>query len=257
MNGTVIILMAALGNDPTTEARYSPEPRSASPMVLRRAHVGTKMPVILCYGDSNTHGFDPASGRRFPRGVRWPGVVKRELGDEFEVVEEGLNGRTTVWEDPFTEGRNGRTYLMPCLMSHRPVDLVVLMLGTNDLKDVFRVGAAEIASGLATLVELIQRSGAGHEGRAPHVLLVVPPLVGSRSRGLWSGRACEESRRLLGYCQTVAEDARCSLVDAGAIVSPSSIDDVHLDASGHERLGRALASEVQRLVAAMTWERDA
>ena len=211
------------------------------------------MPTIVCYGDSNTHGFDPATSGRFPPEVRWPGVLRRELGEGFEIVEEGLNGRTTIWEDPFVDGRNGRTYLAPCLLSHAPVDVVALMLGTNDLKAVFRVGAAEIASGLATLVELIQRSGAGPEGRAPHVLLVVPPPVGSGSKHaeLWGfGRALEESRRLSGLCQTVAEDARCARLDAGTIVSPSPLDGVHLDAAGHNRLGRAIAPEVRRLVLA-------
>ncbi len=211
------------------------------------------MSTILCYGDSNTHGFDPATGDRFPPGVRWPGVLRRELGEGFEIVEEGLNGRTTIWEDPFVEGRNGRTYLAPCLLSHAPVDVVVLMLGTNDLKAFFRVGAAEIASGLATLVELVQRSGAGPSGGAPRVLLVVPPPVGAGSNHaeLWGfGRALEESRRLSRLCQTVAEDAHCALLDAGAVVSPSPVDDIHLDAAGHGRLGQAIATEVRHLVLA-------
>src|SRR5919204_1412889 len=133
------------------------------------------MRTILCYGDSNTYGYDAATAGRFPRDVRWPGVVRRELGPEFEIIEEGLNGRTTIWDDPFVDGRNGRQYLGPCLQSHAPIHLVVLMLGTNDLKAVFRVSAPEIASGAAALVATIQTSRAGPGMAAPHVLLVVPP----------------------------------------------------------------------------------
>ena len=105
------------------------------------------MPVVVCYGDSNTYGYDAATGGRFPKAVRWPGVLAAELAGSAEVIEEGLNGRTTIWDDPYLEGRNGRTYLLPCLRSHAPVDVLVLMLGTNDLKTIFGRSAGEIAAG--------------------------------------------------------------------------------------------------------------
>ena len=96
------------------------------------------MTRILCYGDSNTWGYDPASGERFAADIRWTGVLRKVLAsDRFEVIEEGLNGRTTVWDDPIEGQKNGRQYLIPCLESHRPLDLVVILLGTNDLKKRF------------------------------------------------------------------------------------------------------------------------
>lgn len=209
------------------------------------------MPTVLCYGDSNTHGADPAGGERFTGDVRWPGVLRRELRNEVDVIEEGLNGRTTVWDDPFQEGRNGRAYLLPCLLSHEPVDLVVLLLGTNDLKAIYGLDAPRIAAGASTLVEIIQRSATGPGGRPPRTLLVVPPPVGATTTRseLWGfGRAAEESRRLPTFYRTVAAETGCDLLDSGAHVAPSPLDGVHLDAEGHARLGLAIAVEVRRIL---------
>ena len=109
--------------------------------------------VVLCYGDSNTYGSVPGGGDRFPRDVRWPGVLAARLGDGWHVVEEGLGGRTTVFDDPILPDRNGKTYLLPCLLSHQPIDLVVVFLGTNDLKARFSASPADIAGGVAVLTE--------------------------------------------------------------------------------------------------------
>lgn len=95
------------------------------------------MKNILCYGDSNTWGYDAETKNRFPPDVRWTGILKRTLGEGYHVIEEGLNGRTTVWDDPIEGYKNGREYLIPCLESHRPLDLVIIMLGTNNLKKRF------------------------------------------------------------------------------------------------------------------------
>ena len=117
--------------------------------------------TIVCYGDSNTHGAHPVTGGRWPRDVRWPGVLAADVADLADVVEEGLSGRTTLWDDPFMDGRNGQPYLLPCLRSHAPVDLVVLMLGTNDLKTIFGRQAHEIALGAGTLADMALGSGHG------------------------------------------------------------------------------------------------
>ena len=129
------------------------------------------MPVIVAFGDSNTWGYDPATGGRFPRAQRWPSVLQRELGPDFEVIAEGLNGRTTVHDDPIEPYRCGADALPPCLMSHAPVDLVILALGCNDLKKRFSVSAFDIAEGAGRLIFLARAYGQGPNGRPPKILL--------------------------------------------------------------------------------------
>ena len=121
------------------------------------------MPVIVAFGDSNTWGYDPATGGRFPRAQRWPSVLQRELGADFEVIAEGLNGRTTVHDDPIEPYRCGADALPPCLMSHAPVDLVILALGCNDLKKRFSVSAFDIAEGAGRLIFLARAYGQSAE----------------------------------------------------------------------------------------------
>ena len=129
---------------------------------------GVRVRTILCYGDSNTWGSDPETRERFPEDVRWPGVLRKRLDEEYRVIEEGLPGRTTVRDDPIEGGhKNGRTYLMACLESHRPLDLITLMLGTNDLKARFGSSASDIAQGAASLADMMLRSGCGPDCGAP------------------------------------------------------------------------------------------
>ncbi len=211
----------------------------------------TDLPTVLCYGDSNTHGADGPSGRRHPRDVRWPGVLARELAGRVEVVEEGLNGRTTIWDDPFTPGRNGRTYLGPCLASHAPVAVLVIMLGTNDLKAIYRVGAPEIACGAGSLVDLALQSGAGPDGGAPTILLVAPPPLGTLTTisEMWGfGAAREAAGRLSTLYREAAARAGVGFLDAAALVRTDPADGIHLDPAGHATLGRAIAAAVRDLL---------
>jgi len=209
--------------------------------------------TILCFGDSNTWGCVPlvefGHTRRFGPDVRWPGVVRRELGSGYQVVEEGLNGRTTVFDDPIEPHRNGRTYLAPCLLTHRPVDLVVLMLGTNDLKHRFGLGPADIAAGAESLIELIARSEAGADGGAPLVLLVCPPPL-ARLTLLADEFAdsTSKSQRLAGHYEQVAAATGCAFLDAGTVIRSSDVDGIHLDAEEHEKLGVTVAERVRALL---------
>jgi lysophospholipase L1-like esterase len=215
------------------------------------------MPTIVCYGDSNTHGYDPATMGRFPRGVRWPRVLAAELGGiaevgaGFEVIEEGLNGRTTMWDDPYLDGRNGRTYLLPCLRSHTPVDILVLMLGTNDTKTIFGRSAAEIAAGVAALVGLALTSGTGPDGGAPRVLLIAPPGPGevtARSEVWGFGEARAKGERMPALYRTVAEMNGVAFLDGSSIAELDPADGVHLTVQGHAILGRAVAEAVRGLL---------
>src|SRR5690349_21675086 len=209
------------------------------------------MPVIVCYGDSNTHGAHPVTGERWPRDVRWPGVATADLAGFAEVVEEGLNGRTTLWDDPFVDGRNGKTYLLPCLRTHAPIDLLVIMLGTNDLKSIYGKAAHEIALAAGTLVDIALASGTGPGGGPPAVLLVSPPRLGEltdRSE-LWGfGESRLKSDQLPRLYRNVAEMKGASFLDGAALVAGDPADGVHLGAEAHAELGHAIAREARALL---------
>jgi lysophospholipase L1-like esterase len=212
------------------------------------------MKSILCYGDSNTWGCIPLQGpdpaRRFPPDTRWPGVLRRELGDGYWVVEEGLSGRTTVWDDPLELHRNGRELLLPTLLTHQPLDLVIVMLGTNDLKHRINASAAEIAAGAGMLIDIVTGSGCGPDGRAPQTLLVCPPPIAEVDQfdDEFEG-GTEKSRQLAGHFTAIAEARSCAFVDAGSVISLSDVDGIHLEASEHERLGLVVAEQVRPLLA--------
>jgi lysophospholipase L1-like esterase len=204
------------------------------------------MKSILCYGDSNTWGTVPGTRHdRLPYDIRWTGVLQKTLGEQFHVIEEGLSGRTTSRDDPFEEGRNGLPYLLPCLRSHRPLDLVVLMLGTNDLKYRFAYTAHDIARGAAQLAALIQHSECGSDSRALPVLLVCPPalgVMGEYAEEFLGG--LEKSQKLAGFYRLRARELGCEFLDVGSLVSSSNADGVHIDPAGHEKLGKAIAEKI-------------
>lgn len=211
------------------------------------------MDTVVCYGDSNTHGADPITQGRHPRDVRWPGVLAAELGGSVAVIEEGLNGRTTVWDDPFRDFRNGKSYLLPCLRSHQPVDVLVLMLGTNDLKTIFGRSAHEIAAGAMALVEIALGSGTGPGGGPPAVLLVAPPRLGETTdrSELWGfGEARAKSEALPRLYRNVARIKGVAFLDAAALVVGDPGDGVHLGAADHAILGRAVGVAVLELLGA-------
>lgn len=208
------------------------------------------MKTIVCFGDSNTWGCDPASGGRFAPDRRWTGVLQSRLGSGFRVIEEGLNGRMTTVDDSIHPGKNGADYLLPCLESHRPLDLVTIMLGTNDLK--VRVGraASDIAESAALLADMARRSGAGPEGGAPEVLLIAPPPVATLSdlAEMFAG-AREKSLRFAELYRIYAGGTGAEFFDAGSIVASSDLDGIHWEASAHATFGATLAAMVERLLA--------
>jgi lysophospholipase L1-like esterase len=205
------------------------------------------MKRILCYGDSNTWGYEPATGNRYPEDVRWPGVLARELGGGFRVIEEALNGRTTVREDPVEEYKSGKDYLRPCLESHAPLHLVIVALGVNDLKARFFASASDAADGAGVLVKIAQHSGAGPDGGSPAVLLVAPPPVGvlTELAQVFAG-AEEKSKGFSRQYRRVAQKYGCALLDAGGVVRSSDRDGIHLEIDEHRKLGEAVAALVKK-----------
>ena len=205
------------------------------------------MRQILCYGDSNTWGCVPFEGdeeaRRYPPDRRWPGVLRRALGDGYWVVEEGLNGRTTVWDDPLEPHRNGRAQLLPTLLTHKPLDLVIVMLGTNDLKRRLGASGREIAEGAGQLADVIAHSACGADGGAPATLLVCPPPLARLSEpndefeDEFEG-APEKHAQLALHLPLVAETRSVSFFDAGTVVASSDVDGIHLDEPAQQSSGR-------------------
>lgn len=207
------------------------------------------MRTILCYGDSNTWGYNPATQERYAREVRWTGVLRRLLGMGYLIIEEGLNGRTTVWDDPIEGYKNGKEYLIPCLETHKPIDLVVIMLGTNDLKMRFSAPACDIATGAGVLVDIVAKSETGPGDSAPQVLLVAPPPIGKLSEfaEMFEGGTAK-SRMLSRNFHLVAEEHGCALLDASGIIVSSDVDGIHFDLSEHRKLGEAVAAGVRQML---------
>ena len=213
------------------------------------------MTAILCYGDSNTWGYEASTEERLGRWERWPGVLQRELGDDTHVIEEGQNGRTTVFDVPFETDRNGLTYLPVALQTHHPLDVVVIDLGTNDLF-LPGVNAYHAAHGAMKLAETVVTSDAGPSGRAPAVLVLVPPPFAplppwDRSE---SPDAEHGSQRL---SQAFIDAAAASLkwdgitvplLDLRDHVTSSPIDGIHLEADGHRAIGTAVATRLREML---------
>jgi lysophospholipase L1-like esterase len=207
------------------------------------------MRTVLLFGDSNTHGTVPMPdlgfSDRFGREERWPGRLRALLPD-WEVIEEGHPGRTTLHDDP-VEGvhRNGLSVLPALLESHRPLDLVVVMLGTNDLKERFSVNATDIAHSLERLARVILGSTAGPGNGAPGVLLICPPpiLEVGCLAGMFAGGAAK-SRALAGEVKAAAKRAGVAFLDAGQVVKVSPIDGIHYDAEANPVLAGAIAAVI-------------
>jgi len=213
------------------------------------------MATIVCYGDSNTWGAIPMPSRaelgRFAPADRWPGALREKLGPSHTVIEEGLNGRTTVHDDP-VDGlhKNGARFLPVVLETHAPIDLVIIKLGTNDLKVRFSVSAYDIADGAGHLVDLA-RASANKPGKAPpKVLLVAPaPLVQMGWIADMFTGGTEKSKTLGKEYKRVAEDRGVPFLDAGTVVTSSMVDGIHLDKPMQRKLGEAIAAMVPGILA--------
>ena len=208
--------------------------------------------TVLCFGDSNTHGTPPvphlgASGR-YDRSTRWPALMTGHLGPDWHVIEEGHPGRTTVHDDPI-EGahRNGLTVLPSLLESHKPIDVVIMMLGTNDLKGRFSVNPTDIALSLERLIGVIRAFACGPNGGNPGILLVAPPPiieVGCLAEMFEGGAA--KSSGLAASIAAAAARANVAFLDAGAHIAVSPIDGIHYDQAAHTTLAQAMAHAVTK-----------
>jgi lysophospholipase L1-like esterase len=176
--------------------------------------------------------------------------LRETLGASYEVIEEGLNGRTTVWDDPIEGYKNGREYLIPCLDTHRPLDLVIILLGTNDLKKRFSLSAFDVAEGAGVLVRTVQKSEAGIGGNPPAILLLAPPPIGRLSAEyfeMFEG-AEEKSRHLGAHFLRVGAMLGCAVLDTSQVIVSSNLDGIHFEQSQHRKLGEAIARRVKEML---------
>ena len=206
------------------------------------------MKTILCFGDSNTWGFDPATKERYAPYARWPGVLRPKLGAGWQVIEEGLNGRTTVFEDPIMPGRSGIAYLAPCLESHRPLDWVIIAVGVNDLKQRFSATPSDIARGAGLLLETVQKSACGRGGGIPRILLVAPAPLGKLTEFADQFEGGAEKSLALAECyKSIAAERGCEFFNAAAVAKASDIDGVHYSVEDHKKLGEGIAARIMEL----------
>lgn len=218
------------------------------------------MKRILCYGDSNTWGYNPESQfsgnhvpARFPEDVRWTGRLANLLGDEYVVIEEGLDNRTTCFRDPGYYGRSGVDILPVLLESHSPLDLIIIMLGTNDVKTLYSASPHVISAGMERLVHICKNTcSLPYTSSADAKILIVAPvrLHADPAGKDWydfTPESYEKSEKLPAYYQAVAERNGCDFLDASAVISAGNIDGIHLDAEGHEALANLVKSTIDRL----------
>ncbi len=211
------------------------------------------MKRILCFGDSNTWGMDPNSSDvdmplRLSAEKRWTGILAKTLGDGFAVIEEGLIGRTTVLDDPIVQFRNGKDYLPPCLETHKPIDCLVIMLGTNDLKSRFNFSPTDIALGLRTLLEIAKKSRSGSAYGEPNILLITPPPIGKLKleyQDVFTG-AHDKCRVLPQALSILAGKYGCQFLDSHEIISVKELveDGIHLPTESHAKLALAVSEKI-------------
>ena len=213
------------------------------------------MKRILCFGDSNAWGRVPARGTRYPYAVRWPGVAAGILGPGYQIVEDSISGRTTVYEDPKLAKRCGLTSLGYSLVAHLPVDLVIIALGSNDLKFTDAEGSK---AGLETLVDTVYNADALFNTPSPlfpgekRVLIVGPPVIAPEIETLRPAHslahAAAQSRLLAGKAREVAEEKGAWYIDASRIVYPPLDDCLHLSPEGHRKLGECMAAKIKEIL---------
>ena len=219
---------------------------------------------IVCFGDSNTHGYcaDPSDcadgcicperGYRFNEQERWTMLLQDLLGSEYQVIEEGLSGRTTVFDDPLGESLSGIDCLYSCLVSHEPLDLLVIMLGTNDTKERFAASPECIVWGMERLVQKA-KAIAAWSNNTPNILVISPPHI---NEALYKhhfyktmGTGCiEKSQQLAVLYKELCEKQGCAFLDAEGIAEFNRVDGMHLSKKGHSQLADALAPIVKNLV---------
>jgi len=207
------------------------------------------MKTILCFGDSNTWGFMPNTDHeRLPAGSRIPDILQAELGADFRVIDEALNGRMSAWDDPMHADKNALRQLPFLLDSHRPIDMVTLQLGTNDMKHYMHLSALDSALAQDSLIDAIEGAHCGPGGERPKILLIAPPLIvdtDNAVRDLFAG-GVEKSLAFADAYRKIADKRQCLFFNAAAVVKASVRDGIHLEAEEHRKQALAMADIMRK-----------
>ncbi|MBQ0746580.1 MAG: SGNH/GDSL hydrolase family protein [Marinobacter sp.] len=211
------------------------------------------MHQILVYADSLSWGIIPDTRERFDFNQRWPGVMELELSESdkpVRVIEDCLNGRRTVWDDPFKPGRNGLIGLEQRIEINSPLSLVVVFLGTNDFQSMHHRNAWESAQGVGAIITAIRRARIEPVMPIPEILIVAPPKI-QKAKGAIAPKFEGAELKAVGLNEAirrVADDENCHFFDAGTVTKTSRIDGVHLDKDQHRVLGKAIAEFVRSIL---------
>lgn len=217
------------------------------------------MKTILCYGDSNVRGVTPDPvdekafmPKRYTKEKRWTGILQKRLGEHYDIVEEGIGGRTTMFDEiiPGRPYRNGLTQLPVCLESHYPIDLVIFLLGTNDTKIQYHLSSKEIANGMHELVKVVKNCNKGPSQNAPKILLICPAHI-LKIPNLFphlDDYSIQKSKELGALYQHIASTENCDFLDASRLITASKRDGLHLEVDQHALLADALAEKIPQII---------
>jgi lysophospholipase L1-like esterase len=204
---------------------------------------------ILCFGDSNTWGCIPGTKfKRFSEEIRFPKLLQKLLGGNYEIIEEGLYSRTLAseYKRPNKEGRNGKTYLIPCLYSHDPLDLVILMLGTTELKEEFHNSPEDIGNMLDKhYAKVIPKTKSQDRGTYPKLLIIAPPIIDEQSASPRYKGGTKKSKQLSKIYEKIAKTNKCLFIDASQLEVGS--DGVHMTKESHKKLAETLANKIKSM----------
>ena len=210
------------------------------------------MKNILCFGDSNTYGYNPENKTRYDFDIRWTGRLQKLLGNEYRIIEEGCNSRTTFTDDFILPYKNARDYIVPCLLSHSPLDLVIVCLGTNDLKFRFNLTPLNVRKSMKALINIIRTTDYTTFGKVPEVLLMAPiridDEVENKKYANYNKESAKKSHELAIEYEALAKEINCHFFDAGTVAKPSKIDYVHMMPESHEKLADALYKVVKDII---------
>lgn len=207
------------------------------------------MKQILCFGDSNTFGLIPGTGNRYDWNIRWTGILDKNLKEKgYRIIEEGLCGRTTVFDDSFREGRKGADILPTLLESHNPIDIVILMLGTNDCKTIYNATAETIGKGIQRLLQQIKQ-----KSPQAKIILVSPIYLGQGvgEKGFdseFDDSSVETSENLHKVYNRIADENEIYYLKASGYANPSPQDREHLDENGHRKLAEGLLDLLEGVI---------